>query len=198
MIKYIVSLSISLLVLTTGVFAFTLDKKVTLDDDGFWGAHYDIPKYAFVGIVASALYEGTESRFGSTAWKSLDAGFMSQVFSESSKLLTGRVRPRHTDNPSEWFKGGKSFFSGHVSGMTALVTPFVLEYQSDYPLVHLLWALPLHQMGGRVKAQAHWQSDVIVGAMVGFLSGYLAHERDSPLILYFDGDKVVTGFKYKF
>ena len=91
-----------------------------------------------------------------------------------------------------------SFFSGHVSGMTALVTPYILEYQEDYPWVSLLWAFPLHQMGGRIKAQAHWQSDVIVGALVGFASGYWAHKRESPLILYFDSDKVVMGLKHKF
>ncbi|MEA1954854.1 MAG: phosphatase PAP2 family protein [Campylobacterota bacterium] len=196
--KKVSSIIIFLLLCSNTIFAFELDKKVTLDEDGFWGAHYDIPKYATIGILAAAAYEGTESRFGKTAWKSLDAGLMSQLLAEGSKRITGRLRPRHTDSPSEWFEDGKSFFSGHVSGMTALVTPFVLEYKDDSPWVHLLWALPLHQMGGRVKAQAHWQSDVIVGALVGFASGYWAHERESPLILYFDGDKVVMGLKHRF
>ncbi len=179
-------------------FDFNIDHKVKLDESGFWGAHYDIPKYSTIAILAMAAYEGTESRLGKTAWQSLDAGLMSQVITEGAKMATGRLRPRATDSPSEWGQEGKSFFSGHVSGMTALVTPYVLEYQDDYPWVHLLWALPLHQMGGRVKAQAHWQSDVIAGALVGFASGYWAHKRESPLILYFDGDKVVMGLKHKF
>lgn len=178
--------------------AWDLDVKVTKDESGFWGSHYDIPKGLIFGAVAMAAYEGTESRLGKTAWQSLDAGLMSQVLTEGTKHLTGRLRPRESDNPNEWREGGKSFFSGHVSGTTALVTPFILEYQEDYPLVNLLWALPLHQMGGRIKAQAHWQSDVLVAALVGYASGYWAHQRESPFLLSFDKNMVFVGWKHSF
>ena len=187
-----------LLILSHTLLGWELDKKVKKDDTGFWGAHYYIPKISAVAVFGMAMYEGTESRFGMATWRSLDAGIMSQLVTEVAKRGAGRNRPRDAKTSSEWGEGGKSFFSGHVSGMTALVTPYILEYQDDYPLVNLLWALPLHQMGGRVKAQAHWQSDVIVGALAGFASGYWAHHRESPLILYFDGDKAFVGFKHGF
>jgi undecaprenyl-diphosphatase len=180
------------------LWSFDLDVKVQLDEGGFWGSHYDIPKALILGAVGMAVYEGTESRLGKTAWKSMDAGILSQILTEGTKHLTGRLRPREAQTPNQWGKGGKSFFSGHVSGTTALVTPFILEYKDDYPLVQLLWALPLHQMGGRVKAQAHWQSDVIVAALVGYASGYWAHQRDTPFLLSFSSDKVVIGWKHKF
>jgi undecaprenyl-diphosphatase len=178
--------------------AWELDKKVKKDDSGFWGTHYYIPKASAVAIFGMALYEGTESRFGKTTWQSLDGGIMSQLVTEVAKQTAGRNRPRDAKTSSEWREGGKSFFSGHVSGMTAIVTPYILEYQDDYPMVNLLWALPLHQMGGRVKAQAHWQSDVLVGALAGFASGYWAWKRESPLLLYFDTDKVFVGIKHNF
>jgi undecaprenyl-diphosphatase len=187
-----------LVIFSHNLMAWELDKKVKKDESGFWGAHYDIPKYSMVTVLGLALYEGTESRLGKTAWKSLDAGIMSQLITEGAKRAFGRNRPREALSADEWQEGGKSFFSGHVSGMTALVTPFILEYQDDYPMMNLLWALPLHQMGGRVKAQAHWQSDVIIGALVGFASGYWAQHRESPLILHFDQDKVVMGLKHVF
>lgn len=187
-----------LIIFSNNLNAWELDKKVKKDESGFWGAHYNIPKISTVTVLGLALYEGTESRLGQTAWKSLDAGIMSQLLAEGAKRGFGRTRPREAYSSDEWQEGGKSFFSGHVSGMTALVTPFILEYQDDYPLMNLLWALPLHQMGGRVKAQAHWQSDVIVGALVGFASGYWAQHRESPLILHFDQDKVVMGLKHAF
>jgi len=79
-----------------------------------------------------------------------------------------------------------------------MVTPFILEYQNDYPMINLLWALPLHQMGGRLKDQAHWQSDVIAGFLVGYGSGYWAYKRENPLLLYFDGDKKYVGLRYRF
>ncbi len=187
-----------MLLSTNTLTAWELDKKVKKDEGGFWGAHYDIPKLLILGTVGVAGYEGTKSRMGKTAWQSLDAGIMSQLLTEGAKKIAGRNRPREAETSSEWQEGGASFFSGHVSGTTALVTPFILEYQEEYPLTHLLWALPLHQMVGRVKAQAHWQSDVIVGALVGFASGYWATKRETPLILYFDSDKVVVGLKHQF
>ena len=196
--KRLSSIVLFFLICSNGLFAWELDKKVKKDESGFWGAHYDIPKISTITILAMAAYEGTDSRFGKTTWQSLDAGLMSQIITEATKKATGRLRPRHTDNSSDWGEGGASFFSGHVSGMTALVTPYILEYQDDYPWVNLLWALPLHQMGGRVKAQAHWQSDVLAGAFAGFASGYWAHKREYPLILYFDSDKVVMGIKHAF
>ncbi|MCK5293282.1 MAG: phosphatase PAP2 family protein, partial [Arcobacteraceae bacterium] len=79
-----------------------------------------------------------------------------------------------------------------------MVTPYILEYKDDKPWVQVLWLLPIHQMIGRVKDQAHWQSDVIAGALVGYASGYWAHNRKTPMMLYFDDDKVVVGLKYKF
>ena len=195
--KTVYTLFVSLLFATT-LSAWKLDKKVKKDEGGFWGAHYYIPKASAVAILGIALYEGTESRFGKTTWQSLDAGIMSQLVTEMAKRTAGRNRPRDAETSSEWKEGGASFFSGHVSGMTAIVTPYILEYQNDYPMVNLLWGLPLHQMVGRVKAQAHWQSDVIMGALVGFASGYWATTRETPLILYFDSDKVVIGFKHAF
>ena len=35
----------------------------------------------------------------------------------------------------------------------------------------------------RVKAQAHWQTDVLAIFALGTLTGYLAHSRDNPVIL---------------
>jgi len=178
--------------------AYQLDKKVTLDDKGFWGAHYNLPKYSIYAIFATTMYEGTESRLGMTSWKSLESGVISQLITEGSKNIAGRKRPRNADNPNQWREGGASFFSGHVSGMTALITPYILEYKDDYPIVHSLWLLTAYEMVGRVKAQAHWQSDVIVGALVGFATGYFVHNRKYPLSLYFDEDKVVVGLKHRF
>ena len=196
--RSIKSIFFSFFLLSSSLLSNDFDHKVALDDTGFWGAHYDIPKYSAIGILLMSAYEGTESRIGKTAWQSMDAGVMSQVITEGFKLSTGRLRPRDTDSPNDWGEGGKSFMSGHVSGMTAMVTPFILEYQEEYPLIHLLWALPIHQMGGRVKAQAHWQSDVIAGAVVGFISGYWAHSRETPLLLYFNDGNAFVGLKYRF
>ena len=45
----------------------------------------------------------------------------------------------------------------------ALVTPYVLEYGRDYPATYALLLLPLYVGAGRIKNQAHWQTDVVAG-----------------------------------
>jgi undecaprenyl-diphosphatase len=192
--RYIITLLFSF----TLLFSYDFDHKIKKDEGGFWGAHYDIPRYSTVGLLAFAIYEGSESRIGNTTYKALEAGVISQVVAEGLKEATGRLRPRYTDNPNEWGEDGDSFPSGHVSGMTALVTPFVLEYQEEQPWIHILWALPIHQMGGRVKAQAHWQSDVLAGAAIGFLAGWLEHEQDTPFIVRVTDQGYFFGIKHAF
>jgi len=189
---------ISLLLIASFTHAWDLDKKVSKDESGIIGAHYNIPKYSYVALIGVAAYEGSDTRFGLATFKALEAGAISQAITEGIKKSTGRLRPRHSDSPTSWNEGGESFPSGHVSGMAAMVTPYILEYKDDKPMVHLLWLLPAHQMVGRVKAQAHWQSDVIVGALVGIASGYITHKMKTPLMLSFTKDNVYVGIKYRF
>jgi undecaprenyl-diphosphatase len=175
-----------------------IDYRIEEESSSFWKAHYDIPAITAVMVVGLAGYEGGKSRLGKTAWKSIDAAVLSTLLTTGFKHLTRRVRPYYTDNPNFWHEKGRSFPSQHVSGLTALVTPFVLEYQEEYPLVHLLWALPAHQMIGRVKSQAHWQSDVLAGFALGVVSGLVAHHNDTPLLFSITPEALQVGFKHKF
>lgn len=178
-----------------------IDKKVEKDDSTFWEVHKYVPYLQMATIGTLALKEGTDSRFGKTLWKSLDALAMDVAVVYSTKFITGRERPEVTDNPSLWFESNSfdsSFPSGHVSVTTAMITPIVLEYKDDYPLVHSLWLLSAYQMVGRVKAQKHWQSDVIVGALIGYGIGYYAFERDENLLLSITPEGVKAGLKFNF
>jgi membrane-associated phospholipid phosphatase len=193
-----VKVIIVFLLIMQSLFGWQLDQKVQKDDSAFWAAHYDVPRYFTYTAFAITLLEGSKSRLGVTSWKSLEAGLISQILAEGTKRATQRTRPRYTDDPNSWGEGGDSFFSGHVSGMAAIVTPYILEYRDDYPLMDLLWLTIPYQMVGRVKEQAHWQSDVLVGAIVGVAVGYWVHTFDYPLSLYFTDDKVVAGLRYQF
>jgi len=194
---------IGVLLLNTMLYPYfnVLDKMVEKDDATFWKSHYDVPYYASAAVLGLAFYEGEKSRLGKTAWKSIDAGLLSAMITFGLKNHTRRTRPIWNDNPNLWQamddeEGG--FPSQHVAGTTALVTPFILEYQKDYPMVHLLWAFPIHQMVGRLKAQAHWQTDVLAGFGVGLISGLVAHHNDTPLLLSIAPDALSVGFKHKF
>jgi len=133
-------------------------------------------------------------------WKSTDALVISTIITEALKYATTRVRPSKTDNPNQWFTGEEndSFPSGHVSSVTALVTPIILEYRNDTPWIFTLAAIPLYEAGGRVKVQAHWQTDVLAGMAVGIVAGYYEYRFDSPIIFYVLPEGIYAGLKYRF
>jgi len=196
MLRYIFILLLSI----SSLFPFTIDKRVHKSNSFLLTSHYEVPRIMGYSIIGMALIEGNgNSRFGRTTFQALDSLIWANLTTEALKKTFRRVRPRYTDNPNKWFKNGNySFPSGHVTSVTASVVPYILEYKDDYPLVHLLWLFPIQQMAGRVNAQAHWQTDVLAGFLVGSFWGWYAHSRKTPLFLYFDEDGIFTGLRYRF
>jgi len=155
---------------------------------------------AITTAVGLAVAEGTNTRMGRTAWKSVDAMLTTAVTTEALKNLVQRPRPSQSDDPDKWRQGShnKSFPSGETAMMTTLVTPWIMEYHSDEPMTWGLLALPLYMGRARMASQAHWLSDVVAGAAIGGLSGYLAGKRDSPLILKWNPGGGFVGLRFRF
>jgi membrane-associated phospholipid phosphatase len=164
-----------------------IDHVVNYDNSGIWNrTNQQVLLYTLVGgEIAGALWEGGESRIGKTFWQSIDSSAIGAVSSEALKHIFTRSRPDQSSDPNLWFqgKGHYSFPSGEVTTVSAIVTPFVLEYGHDHPGAYALELLPLYDAIARVKVQAHWQTDVLAGFALGTLTGYYAHTRDNPLIL---------------
>lgn len=183
------SLSFALIVVSLALWTSRalagLDHKVTYDNSGLWSrSNQNVLRYgALVTDIGLALWEGGDSRFGKTAWQSIDSVTASGVIAEVGKRAFGRLRPSQTDDPNQWRMGGKSFPSGEVTEISAIVTPYVLEYGQEHPSVYALELLPVYDAIARVKVQAHWQTDVIAGFALGTAAGYFAHRRESPFIL---------------
>ena len=154
----------------------------------------------------------------------------------SLKYLTGRQRPSYNDpvtgmNSPTWhgpfyeFKKGStgskppsnaftSFPSGHTTVAFAAATVFAMEYK-DIKYVPILAYSAATLIGlSRLVQNAHWASDVLVGAVLGYLSGrqvvnnYHRYSKIQSGILkkknsltftlnYFNGT-VLPGFVYKF
>ena len=176
------------LLLCTGLScAGGIDHTVTYDNSGIWKrSNQQALVYTLIGgEIAGALWEGGETRLGKTFWQAIDSSAVGAVSSEAMKHIFTRSRPDQSSDPNLWFQGSNhySFPSGEVTAVTAIVTPFVLEYGHDYPAAYALELLPAYIATARVKVQAHWQTDVLAGFALGTLTGYLAHTRDSPVIL---------------
>ena len=178
------------------------DHKITYDNSGIWShnSQQAVQDLTFALILGGGLWEGGQDRLGKTYWQSLDSIALGAVASTAGKYIFTRARPSQTDDPNKWFQGHGhySFPSGEVTFESAAVAPFVLEYGKEYPAAYALELLPLYVAVGRVKVQAHWQTDVLAGWALGFGTGYLAHEQDSPWILKAMPHGIQVGFKTQF
>ena len=179
-----------------------IDHRLAKSDTGIWSRPnqrlLEIGAAAFV--VGEALWEGSDTRFGKTTWQALDAMTLSMVASTAAKDVFRRQRPATGNDPSAWFKTSqdKSFFSGEVAHISAIVTPYILEYGKESPMVWALAALPVYDGVARMKSQAHWQSDVLVGAAMGAAIGYYSHDRAIPLSVTLLPRAVTIGYSKKF
>ncbi len=179
-----------------------IDHEIGYSDSGMWNpnVYRGIVGALTIAQVGGALWEGSESRFGKTMWQGIDSEIIGGVAAEAGKYIFTRARPDQGNNPCLWFQGSshKSFPSGEASVAAALVTPYVLEYAGDNPLTYALLALPVYVGVGRLKNQAHWQTDVLAGWAVGGLSGWYAHSRETPILIQILPHGFQVGLKARF
>jgi hypothetical protein len=162
-----------------------IDHRLHYSNSGLWKRSDQ--KALIYGTVVTvgvgALAFGDHDELGDTFWRSVDAMVVTGVSTQALKYTFGRERPSQTNNPNRFFKHGQSFPSGEVAAMSAAVTPFIMQYGQDHPAVYALALLPAYDAVARLKAHAHWQSDVLVGAAIGTGIGIWASHRESPLIV---------------
>ena len=179
-----------------------IDHPVPQDESGIWNPsiYRGLQLGLTIGQIGLALYEGGETRLGNTAWRGIDSELIAAVSTEALKRTFRRARPRDNPDPNSWFtcSSNCSFVSGEAAEAASLVTPYMLEYGPDHPAVYLLALFPLYVGVGRVKAQAHWQTDVIAGWAVGGLAGWYAHQRDQPIVLQLMPHGIFVGLKKSF
>ncbi len=164
-----------------------IDHRLSYDDSGIWKRSNQLAllDIMIVGELAGGIWEGGETRLGRTVWQSIDSSVLAGISAQALKYTFTRTRPGEVNDPNLWFQGSPhySFPSGEVAAVSAIVTPFVLEYRQDNPSVYALELLPVYDGIARMKVWGHWQTDVLAGFALGSLTGYAAHNRDNPFIL---------------
>jgi undecaprenyl-diphosphatase len=185
---------------------FGIDYLLTYDNSGIWNRRYqETLEYGLIAFeVGGALWEGGETRFGRTLWKSIDASVASAIVVQIMKYSFSRVRPIDSGpggDPNLWFKGhgNQSFPSGEVASTASILTPIMLEYGPDHPWVYALELLPIYHGIARMKVQAHWQSDVLAGFAIGTAAGWLVHSNpNAPFILQVMPHGIYVGIGKRF
>ncbi|HWB43369.1 MAG TPA: phosphatase PAP2 family protein [Gemmatimonadales bacterium] len=98
------------------------------------------------------------------------------------KYSIGRTRPDFAGDPDQFrpFSGANSFPSGHTAVAFAIATSIADETHdkwSDY----LLYGAASMTALARVNDDRHWASDVLVGGLIGHLSGRWVSQQMGPV-----------------
>ena len=178
-----------------------IDSRLNLNEQGIWKRNNQrtLEQLVVGSVIAGAFWEGSESRLGRTFWQSTDSFILGQAGYLALNNTFRRQRPSQSNDPNQWFKsGGHSFPSGEVTAISSAITPLVLDYGPEHPQVYALELLPLYDAAARMKAQAHWQTDVLAGWALGTAAGYYAHSRSQPLTVMILPHSLTVGWHKRF
>jgi undecaprenyl-diphosphatase len=193
--------SLLLLLESSGAYA-GFDHELPLDQSGIWARKYQtgLENGVIAAEVAGSLWFGNDNELGHTFWQTIDASVISGIGATVLKHGFSRARPNQGDNPNQWFKGGgnQSFPSGEVTLQASFVTPFIANYGREHPWVWALEILPAYDAVARLKSQAHWQTDVIAGWVLGTGVGYWSTTRAIPLSVQLLPGGLSVGFSKRF
>lgn len=136
---------------------------------GYGGAAIAAGSY-FLGV---ALNNGKIERAGLFM---VGASLAQGIITETVKRTFGRARPNADLGPYSFFNDGKkSFYSGHTAEAFTIATVIAEMYKEDYPVVPwVAYGFAAVTAYARVHDEAHWASDVIIGAVAGHLITKLA------------------------
>jgi membrane-associated phospholipid phosphatase len=155
-----------------------------------FGAQYEI--YTLTGFAAYG-YIFKNQKTITTTWLATQAYITGSIIETALKFITGRQRPSYYDpvtgknsptfhGPLYQFRKDKngfrpdntaysSFPSGHTTVAFAAATVFAMEYKnSAFAPIVAYSAASLIGLS-RIMQNAHWASDVLVGAALGYLCG---------------------------
>ncbi|HEX7412349.1 MAG TPA: phosphatase PAP2 family protein [Bacteroidales bacterium] len=97
-------------------------------------------------------------------------------FTQVGKFAFSRQGPLvDTPDANKWFKGNpnRSFFSGHTTTAFSIATVIAEEYKETIWVPVVSYSLATCAGLSRIHDNAHWASDVLTGALVGYLTGKL-------------------------
>jgi len=138
-----------------------------------------------IGAVAVGGWLADEDRMVDTAAIMTESLVFSTAISGLAKVILGRKRPHADEGPHKfnWFVGpgdheSVSFPSGHTSTAFALAGAGAGRHPYWYVQIPA-YTLAVSAGLQRIDSRAHWTSDVITGALIGYsVSAFLVDRYD--------------------
>jgi hypothetical protein len=170
--------------ITAGLFVTDRDSNKHLSDDPNTISRYKNLSNASVGaLVGSAggmwlLGRAKHNEHWSeTGFLAGEAALNSVVVAEALKYSLGRERPFQGDGSGPFFQGGgTSFPSEHAAAAWSVAGVIAHEYPGPLTKILAYGAAGLISYS-RVRAQQHFPSDALVGALIGEVSAYTVYQR---------------------
>ncbi|MAP54278.1 phosphatase PAP2 family protein [Altibacter sp.] len=164
--------------------------------DGFWlfvtQIESWIPLFLFIVALIFYYYKG---RKGAVVFAFVLLTFAITLFiTDTTKDFVARLRPNNVVAFSELIRilqkpATFSFFSGHASSSFSITTFTVLSLRRFNHSIYLMYLWPLIFVLSRIYVGVHYPSDILVGAMVGTIMGYLFYKVSKRVLRYMEGDR---------
>ena len=109
----------------------------------------------------------------------LEAAGFSAISTTLFKFAAGRRRPNETAQVDEWFQGGDSFPSLHVSAAFAIGTVLAESGGEEYRWVRraLGYGIAGATAYARMQHNTHWLSDTVAAAALGIATAHFVMNR---------------------
>lgn len=133
-------------------------------------------------LVTGLVFKNNDLK--EAAISSMKSAILGQITVEFLKAMTHRSRPREGMGPydfqgPDWTSDNTSFPSGHSAGAWSVATIYAKKFGKKNKLVPIVaYGLATITSWSRIHDGAHWGSDVVLGATIGYFSGSVIHEFD--------------------
>ncbi len=151
-----------------------------------------------IAVPASVLlYAGgmifKDTKLKQTGMLSMQAMLHAAIISQVLKMITSRQRPSAENGKDHWywfpnylkqFDNGyngpacNSFPSGHTITVWSLATVIASQYKDQWIIPVLCYSTAILTGLSRITEDAHWSSDVLMGAALGYgIAKYIVNKR---------------------
>lgn len=168
---------------TLGLYAFDKDINEWIqdnrnDDIAEFAEHFGDGKKVLPPLVLfyAVGHIANNNKVKRTVLITIENVVITGVFTQLMKFTFHRHRPSTGDPYDSWDGPGfttdnQAFPSGHASLAFSIATPIATEYKDNIIIPPLAYGLASLVAWSRMNDNAHWASDVFMGASLGYFTG---------------------------